>query len=156
MKDSMRKLFSLSGTDSEQIIVKQEKIELVSCPLREMMCNVHLSSVNKSYTEAEQHRKEKNFNSSIDTLKSAFYKTVELMDHPCIKCAHHYHTNIIDSLENIHDELEKITSGIFGDKRYHPIYLKAINVIKEFENLRLSNKFQLNDSKDRFLGNYLN
>lgn len=156
MKAGIRKLFSLSGTDSEQIKVKQEKIELVCCPLREMMCNVHLSIVNKNFTEAEQYRKEKNFNGSIDALQSAFYKTTELMEHPCTKCVHHYRTNIIDFLENIHDELESITSGIFGDKRFQPMYLKAINVIKEFENLRLSNKFQLNESKDRFLGNYLN
>jgi hypothetical protein len=156
MKVSMRKLFSLSATDSEQIIVEQEKIELVSCPLREMMCNVHLSSVNKSYAEAEQYRKEKNFNSSIETLKSAFYKNLELMEHPCTKCVCHYHTSIIDSLENIHDELEKLTSGIFGNKRFQSVYLKAINVKKEFENLRISNKYQLNNSKNRFLGNHLN
>jgi len=152
----MRRLFTLSGIATEQIEVKQEKIELVSCPLREMMCNVHLSAINNGYTEAEQHRKTKDFSRAIDTLKSTFYKTTELMDHPCTKCVHHYRSNIIDSLEIIHDDLEKITSGIFGDKRHQPIYLKAINALKEFENVKLSNKFQLNESKDRFLGNHLN
>jgi hypothetical protein len=120
------------------------------------MCRFHLSVVNNSYLQSEQYRKEKDYHKSIDTLKSAFNKTTEMMDHPCTRCARLYRSNIVESIENIHGELEKISTGIFGNKRYQSSYLKADNFLKEFENLGLGNKFQLNESKEQFLGNYLN
>lgn len=156
MKANMRKLFSMSGIDAEHIEVRQEKAELVNCPLREMMCNAHLSVINKSYFEAEKQRKEKNYSSSIDNLKSAFYKTSELINHPCARCVHNYRSIIIDSLENINEELDRTTSGIFGNKRLLPTFLKSSELLEEFKNLRLSYKFQLNESNNLFLGNYLN
>jgi hypothetical protein len=156
MKVNMKKLFSFSVTETEKIIEIKEKIELVSCPLKEMMCKFHLSVVNMSYLKSEQYRIEKDYNKSIDTLKSAFYKTCELMDHPCTRCAQLYRSNIVESLENIHNELEMMSTGIFGNKRYHSSYVKADSVLKEFENAGFGKKFQLNESKEQFLGNYLN
>ena len=156
MKASMKRLFSFSATKTENISNIKEKIELVSCPLKEMMCRFHLSVVNNSYLQSEQYRKEKDYHKSIDTLKSAFNKTTEMMDHPCTRCARLYRSNIVESLEIIHDELEKISTGIFGNKRYQSSYLKVDNFLKEFENIGLGNKFQLNESKEQFLGNYLN
>lgn len=156
MKSNMRKLFFMSGTDTEQIDIRQEKVELVNCPLREMMCNTHLSKINKSYFEAEKQRKEKDFIGSIDNLKSAFYKTSELINHPCARCVHNYRSIIIDSLENINEELDRTTSGIFGNKRLLPTFLKSSELLEEFKSLKLSYKFQMNESNDRFLGNYLN
>ena len=156
MKDMMRRLFSFSATETENYKDKQFKIELVSCPLKEMMCKFHLSTIDKSYLESEQYRKEGDFQKSINTLKSAFNKTTELMEHPCTKCAQFYRSSIIESLENIHEELENITSGIFGNKKYQSSYINANNVLKEFENVGKSKKFQLNESNERFLGKYLN
>lgn len=154
MKAIMKRLFSFSATENISDI--KEKIELVSCPLKEMMCRFHLSVVNNSYLQSEQYRKEKDYHKSIDTLKSAFNKTTELMDHPCTRCARLYRSNIVESLENIHVELEKMSTGIFGNKRYQSSYLKAEKFLTEFGNLGLGNKFQLNESKEQFLGNYLN
>lgn len=154
MKAIMKRLFSFSATENISDI--KEKIELVSCPLKEMMCRFHLSEVNNSYLQSEQYRKEKDYHKSIDTLKSAFNKTTELMDHPCTRCARLYRSNIVESLENIHVELEKMSTGIFGNKRYQSSYLKAEKFLTEFGNLGLGNKFQLNESKEQFLGNYLN
>jgi hypothetical protein len=156
MKAMMRKLFSFSATETDNFKDKQLKIELVSCPLKEMMCKFHLSSIDKSYHESEQYRKDGDFEKSINTLKGAFIKTNELMDRPCTKCAQFYRTNIIESLENIHEELESIATGIFGNKKYQSVYINANSVLKEFENVGKSKKFQLNESKERFLGNYLN
>ncbi len=156
MKANIKRLFSSFEIEDDQFNVKQKKIELVSCPLREMMCKFHLSAVNKSYLESEQYRKQKDFHRSIEMVKTAFNKTLELMEHPCTRCIKHYHSNIIDSLEKIHGELEEISTGIFGNKRYQSSYLQSIKVLKEFESMGLNNDFQLNESNERFLGNYLN
>ena len=156
MKASMKRLFSFSATETEYISNIKEKIELVNCPIKEMMCKFHLSAINRSYLQSEQYHKEKDYNRSIDTLKSAFDKTNELMDLPCTRCARLYRSNIVESLENIHDELERMSTGIFGNKRYQSSYLKVDKFLKKFENIGLGNKFQLNESKEQFLGNYLN
>jgi hypothetical protein len=156
MKAIMKKLFSFSITDTKIFNDDHDKIELVSCPIKEMMCNVHLSSVNKSYLESEQYHKSKNYHKSIDSLKNAFYKANELMDLPCTKCAQQYRINIVKALANIHSELEEMSKGIFGNKDYQSSYLMAKNALKEFENTRICNSVQLNESKMEFLGNYLN
>jgi len=156
MKAMMKKLFSFSETDSKDYKDKLDKIELVSCPLNEMMCEVHLTAVKKSYLESEQYLKNKDFNNSIDSLKCAFSKATELMAHPCTKCAQQYRLKVIDSMVNVRGELEEISQGLFGDKDYQSSFVKADNVLKEFKSEKFYNTVQLKETKDRFLGNYLN
>lgn len=160
MKAKMSELFSFSVTDSEPNSEHNKdvhnSIDLVNCPLKEMMCKFNLSEVNSSYLQSEHYRKKKDFHMSIETLKSAFYKANELMDHPCTKCTQLFRSNIIESFENIHSELGRISKGFFGNKRYQSSYIKVDNILKEFENLGLSNKVHFNESKERFLGNHLN
>ncbi len=156
MKAKTNETFSFSVTDSQHFKDTHDTIELVSCPLKEMMCKVHLSDVNKSYLESEQYRREKDFHRSIETLKIAFYKIKELMEHPCTKCTQIFHSNIIESMETIHSDLSKMSKGLFGKKRYLPSYNKVDSFLKKIENVGISNKFQLNDSKEQFLGNHLN
>jgi hypothetical protein len=155
MKANMSKLFSSSAIDSEYLNSNQDKIQLVSCPRKEMICKEHLVVVNKCYVESEQYRRDKNFQQSIDTLKSAFYKTTELKDQPCSKCAVLFRSTITESMENIHDELKKMTTGIFGNKHYQPSLILAENTIKEFENVKICNTFHLHETKERYIGNYL-
>jgi hypothetical protein len=56
---------------------------------------------------------------------------------------------------NIHSELKKMTTGIFGKKHYRPSLILAENTLKEFENLKIFSSFQPNESKVRFIGNYM-
>jgi hypothetical protein len=155
MKASIKRFFSFSETDSDYFHGKQDKIELLSCPRKDMICKKQLSVVNKCYVESEHYLREKDFERSIDTLKSAFYKTTELEDQPCSKCAAFFRSTITESLENIHSELEKMSAGIFSKKCYQSSYIMAGNILKEFENVRLFNTFQIHRSKDPFVGNYL-
>jgi hypothetical protein len=59
-------------------------------------------------------------------------------------------------LVNIHDELEELSKGFFGDKNYLPVYLKSVETLTEFKNAKYLNSVQSFESKERFLGNYLN
>jgi alpha-ketoglutarate-dependent taurine dioxygenase len=156
MKTKLSEIFSFSEAGTENFKNTPATIDLVSCPLKEMMCEVHLSVVNKNYAESEKYRREKDFQKSIETLKIAFYKTVELMEHPCTKCTQLYHSNIIESMVTIHSDLAKMSKGLFGKKRYLSSYNKVDSFLKEIENAGFSEKFQLNESKERFLGNHLN
>lgn len=154
MKTMTKKLISTSSPESEYFENKQDKFELVSCPRKEMICQEHLSVVNKCYAESDQYFMDKDFNSSIDTLKEAFYKTTELVDSPCTKCALAFRSAIAESLEYIHYDLEKMTSGFFGKKSYKPSCTKASEVLNEFEKFELHKTFQENKLKERFIDSY--
>jgi hypothetical protein len=155
MKTNMRRLFSLSAVGSEYFSGTQDKIQLVSCPRNEMICKEHLAVVNKCYVESEQYRRDKNFQLSIDTLKSAFYKTTELKEQPCAKCAVLFRSTITESLQIIQGDIEKMTTGIFGNKHYQASLIMADNVLNEFKNASVCSTLQLHESKERFLGNCL-
>lgn len=154
MKTTFKKLFSFSASDAEYLNEKHDKIELVGCPRNGIICQEHLSVVNKCYVESEHYRKEKDFERSIETLKSAFYKTTELVEPPCSKCASLFRLTIIESMENMHNELEGMATGIFARKRYQPGYELAAQVLSEFENFNTCSTFQLDESKKRYLGSF--
>ncbi len=156
MIERLRELFSFHVASPEQKTDNSLNIELVRCPLREMLCNVQLATINDNLIESEKYRKEKDFNKSIETLKSAFQRSTELLNHPCTSCVQHLRTKIFESLESINDELAKKSKGFFSRKKNKLSYIKSKSVLKEFEQAGAKNKFQFNISSKRFLGNHLN
>ncbi|HPE75837.1 MAG TPA: hypothetical protein P5210_04095 [Draconibacterium sp.] len=156
MIERLRELFSFYITSPEQKTDNLPNVELVSCPLREIICNVHLTAINNSLLESEKFRKDKDFDNSIETLKYAFKKSTELLNHPCTNCAQHFRTKISESLENIHDELEKKSKGVFRRKKYKLIYNRSKSLLKEIKLDMANDKLKLNHSNKRFLGNHLN
>jgi len=155
MKAAMNSPYSISEAENEQIYVKQDKIELLSCPRKKMICHEQLSFVNKCYVQSEQSFIDKDFHRSIDALKNAFYKTAELNELPCAKCAALFRSTIVESVENYHNELERMTSGLFGKKSYISSREKAANVLDEFEKVKLHESFTADKTKNRFIGSYL-
>ena len=155
MKVTMKNLFSFSGTETEFFNDNSDKIEVLSCPRKEMICQEQLSVVNMCYVQSEQSMRDKDFHRSIDTLREAFYKTTELVDLPCNKCARLFRSTITESVEDLHNELKKMTSGIFGNKNYQSSLKKSVDVLNEFEKIKILDTFKANESKKRFIGNYL-
>ncbi len=153
MNAYLRKLFSLAVIDTEYLNEKQNKIEFVSCPRKAMKCKEQLSVINKIYIETELLRREKNYINSIETLKDAFYITSELTEHPCTKCAEVFRSTIVDSMENIHKELIKITSGIFANKNYQTSLTLAENTLTEFKSFNLRDNFKITQTKIQFTEN---
>lgn len=153
MNTTMNEVYSLSEAVTKQLQETHDKIELVSCPRKNMICQEHLSVVNKCYVESDQYVKDKDYNRSIDVLKEAFYKTTELKESPCSKCATVFRSTITESMVGIHNDLERMSSGIFGRKSYKPSCAKAAEVIEEFKNMSLHESFKAEKSKSRFIGN---
>ncbi len=156
MKASMKKFFAISLSQTEQSVDNQDIVEVVNCPLKEMMCKAHLAEIYKSFVQSELYRNEKDYLKSIDSLKIAFTKATELMDNPCTKCAQQLRLSIIKTMVSINDELGDISKGIFGDRNYQSVYLKSVDVLNEFKNAKYMNSVHLNESKERFFGNFLN
>lgn len=132
----MKKQTTFSNEEPYQSKISDNKIEVLNCPLKSLPCRGHIIELNRCYLDSEKYQKEKNFERSIEILKSAFFKTTELNDHPCANCSLLFRSMIIDSMKNIYNELDQMSKGFFGTKRYHLSYLSAGLALKEFENLK--------------------
>jgi len=133
MNDKKRALFSFSVKDDQYFNDKQEKIELVSCQRDGNLCKGLLSDINNDLLESGKYRRNKEFTQSIEILKNSFYKTFELQESHCLKCAELFRSVITNSLEEIHKELKGMSTGIFGSKRYQASYILADDVLKDFK-----------------------
>jgi len=133
MKASRKDLFSFSTTESEYFNDAQDKFKLVNCPIQGKHCIKQLPSINKSYLEAEQYRRNKEFHPAINTLKRAYFTTLELKEPGCSKCVDLFQSSITQSLEEIKDELHKMSIGWFKTKRYESSYLMSGKVLRELE-----------------------
>ena len=112
---------------------KINKVELVSCPVLMESCKIHLQEFNKSFSDSNNYRIDKDFLRSVDSLKEAFHRTKTLVSHPCSNCAKFYQSTIIESLENIQDELNMMTTGFLGKKHYKVSLLKVNNTLKDLQ-----------------------
>jgi hypothetical protein len=126
-------LFLLSISDSEYFNDSQGKIELVGCPQLGEDCKKHISQINKSFLSSDRFWRDKDYPQAIDELKSAFYTSNKFMDTSCTSCLELFHATIIRSLENIHQDLYRMSTGLFSRKRYQSSYELATGVLEEFK-----------------------
>lgn len=121
----------LSENNDEMVNGNDDKIELLSCPHGSQSCKEHLLFINKNYSKALNYHLEKDYLSSIEMLKSAYYKAAELQESQCLQCSSVFRSTIIQSLENIKNELQGMTSGIFKKKQYLKSYKKSCAVLND-------------------------
>jgi len=140
----MKNLFKLTVLDTDYLNGGQDKIELIGCKQVFKSCDSVISAINESYKEVEQFRYDKDFFRAINTLKDSFYKTFEIQEKSCQGCSNILRSVISDSLENIHDELKSMSTGIFRTKRFQPSYLLAQETLMEFENAVERKKIRIN------------
>jgi hypothetical protein len=124
---------SLSRNESDAIREQQGKIELISCPGGGNVCRQHLTGINQSFVESHKHQQDKNYMRAIELLKTAYYSTEDLQKETCKRCAMMFRSTITRSVEEIHSELHKMSTGIFKNKRYKSVYIEAGNVLKELK-----------------------
>lgn len=127
-------LFSLTEqTKYKPAYKKHLKIELLVCQAGGHNCKEHLSVINDCYFEANNYHFDKDYLNSIESLKSAFFKTSDLNQDSCVKCAKLFRSTITQSLENINGELKSLTTGLLSKKRYQRSYLASCDVLNEIK-----------------------
>lgn len=154
MRTNMSKLFTFSAMDSEYFNDKQNKIELVSCANEGSNCKELLAVINNNYLESNIYRREKEFQSSIEKLKITFYRTLELQDIQCIKCADFFRSTIIETLKKLKTELKKTSKGFFGTKRYQLGYTTVCEVLQELEEARSIWTIEQKNKDEHFIESY--
>lgn len=147
-------VFSLSVLDTDYFNDMQNKIEIVGCDRNEIICNGHLSSINKYFLESERYRRDKDYPRAIEKLKSAYYITTEIKDKSCLNCSKFFRNTIDESLLHIKDELKKLTSGFFANQYFKPSYLMVDEVLLELEKVPLGDKLKTRKSKEHELNSY--
>ena len=140
----MKNLFKLTVLDTEYLNDSQDKIELVGCKQVFKSCDSVISVINENYKEVERLRYDKDFFRAINTLKDSFDKTYKIQGKTCRSCGNILRSVIADSLENIHDELKSMSTGIFRTKRFQSSYLFAQETLTEFENAIQAEKIRIN------------
>jgi len=133
MKDKRTGLFSLSVKDGEYFEDKQDSIELVSCPLGGKICDEHRAVINKNLLASRKYLRDKDYSKSIESLKLAYNKTTDLNEKSCDKCAELFRSTVTNSMENIHDDLYRMSRSLFFRKRFQESFVLAQNVLKEFK-----------------------
>lgn len=129
-----KRLLSLTNQTKQNPGNKQHvKIELMVCQAGGHNCREHLSTINDCYLEANNYHFEKDYLSSIELLKSAFFKTCDLNQDSCVNCAKLFRSTITQSLENINNELYTLTTGLFSKKRYQKCYIASREVLNELK-----------------------
>ncbi len=127
-------IFSISAKDNEYFNDKQDKIELVECKFGGHNCKDHLSEINKNFLDSGNYQRSKDYQRSIEALKNAYNLTFELQESSCIRCAELFRSTIIQSMENMSNELHRMSTGLFKTKRFESSYIMATNTLKDFKN----------------------
>lgn len=111
----------------------QPKFEILICPNNKKECIPQLPVINQYFNESQLYFLDKDYKHSIENLRQAYAITFEIKDPACLKCADVFRANIISSLENIHSELQRLTSGWFKARRYQSSLELVIQVLKEYK-----------------------
>lgn len=125
---------SFAVKESKYFRDKHNKIKLVGeCPLNGSECSELLDTVNDRLLTSEIYFRNKEYPQSIEAIKAAFYKISELRNESCKKCIDLFQSTIIQSLENINNDLEKTCSGFLGKRRYRSSYILAADALAEMK-----------------------
>lgn len=136
MKTIWRRLFSSLSEEGNNVLkYNEDKFQMVSCPIKGKNCKNHLPEVNNYFLIAKRAKENKEFQVSIEALRKGFYKSCELKDPICLKCAQLFRSSFNQSLEQIHNELGYMSSGFFGKKSFQTNYLQATDILNEFQNV---------------------
>lgn len=111
----------------------KEKIQLLQCPRHAVSCHSNLTDINRSYSRSNDYQQNKEYQLSIETLRKAFKKTYDLQESSCQQCARFFRSTIIDSLEDMHNELHRMSGSLFRGKRYQGSYALAKNVLNDLK-----------------------
>ncbi len=134
MKEKRRRFFSITRKENEFLKSKQDYIDLVVCPHDGgKSCSKHRKLINENMKASKQHLLNKDYHQSIEELKTAFYSTADLTKLPCRKCATFYRKTIVNTLELMHDDLKRMSSGIFSKNKNRPYFLLAAETLEELK-----------------------
>lgn len=126
-------LFSISEEEGHYFNDSEGFIEMESCPIEATFCIEPLVLINMKMRISRTRWLNKDYEQAIEELKIAYQKTTEINQNSCLQCARLFRSTITKSMETLHEDLEKMTSGFFKAKRFNSSLKLAASVLKEFK-----------------------
>lgn len=106
------------GNEEDHFNNHQPKIQCLSCPRQMNECIAPLGTINRCFSDSQMMRLNKDYTHSIHSLEKAFDCTYEIREASCESCACLFREHLIASMENLHTELQELTSGWFSARDY--------------------------------------
>jgi len=124
----MKKRWFISK-DSEYFKENEDTIKLENCPAGGEFCQLQMGFMNKNLLLAHKFVENKEFSRAVTLIKESYESTFDLKEEQCQKCAILFRDSILNILNNIIQDLEAMTKGIFS-KGYQSDLLHAKRVLQ--------------------------
>jgi hypothetical protein len=131
MKEMKGWIFSRSRSSREKN-GEYEPIQFISCQFNGSRCVNQRAKINQCLFKSYDAFVDKEYDDSIEELKTAFDETHDILGSPCASCAQLFRSRITQSMEQIHGELHRMTTGFFRWDCHKPSYETANTLINEF------------------------
>lgn len=109
-----------------------EPIQFVSCQFNGSKCVNQRNKINQCLFKSHDSFVDREYDDSMEELKTAYTETLDILGSPCASCAQLFRHRITQSMEQIHGELEQMTTGFFRWDCHKPSYEVASTMINEF------------------------
>ena len=104
---------------------EEDSFILESCPNGGFNCQFLLKHINEIMAHARDCIVNKDYQKALDLKSRAFQETIYLEYEQCLPCTHLFRDIIIESVNNLVLDLQKMTSGIFRNNKFETTLQQA-------------------------------
>lgn len=118
--------------DDDYFKNNEESIKLEHCADKGEKCRVQMVIMNENLLLARKMIENKEFTRSVEVIRKAFESTYMLKEKQCQGCAELFRNFIAQSLNQLVDDLEQLTTGFLASKKYVSDLENARKLLQEF------------------------
>lgn len=119
--------------DSEYFSDDEDVIKLEFCKNDGEACRLQMEFMNGKLLLARKFVDKKEYPRALEVINEAFHSTFDLKFEQCQKCAKLFRVTILNSLDQMVYDLQKMTKGFFGNKNYKPDLVLAEKLFEELK-----------------------
>lgn len=112
---------------------EEDSIILESCPNGGHNCQFLLKHINEIMAHARDCIANKDYQKALELKSRAFNETISLRYEQCLSCTNFFRNTILESVNNVVCDLQKMTSGIFRNKKYLSALRRAEALLNEMK-----------------------
>ncbi|WP_163707791.1 hypothetical protein [Mangrovibacterium lignilyticum] len=126
------KLLNFTEGKNAKRKLNEDIIQLVSCPANGNVCSQNLVEINRLLSTAQQSRFSKEYGRSIYKMQKALAIADGIQTERCANCAVLFRNTILSSMDNVKEELEEMSKGLFST-RYRESFKQVSTLVQELK-----------------------
>lgn len=123
------------SNDSDYFNDGEEAIKLEHCADGGKVCKLQMALMNEDLLIARKLIENKEFTRAAQYIRQAFDSTWSLKDDRCQGCAGLFRSSVFSVLDHLINDLEDMTRGFFGSKKYRMDLERALTLKQDIVNL---------------------